>query len=905
MRYFPFRARFVRFVGLFRKKQHEGEMNAELRAHLDALIERNLASGMSPDEARFAAVRAFGGVAQIAERARDERRSAWVEHLWLDLRYAARQLRKTPAFTFVAVLSLAIGIGANTAIFSFINVALLKTLPVQRPHELVVFDWVIGAQGGRPTVGSWGDLGSVDTDPATGRDANRVFSLRAFERFREGNARLTDMFAVALVWNPTIRIDDQSEIVVSQFVSGNYHSALGVAAFRGRTLTPTDDQPGAPPVAVISHHYWQSRFAGDPAAIGKTLMFNRVAATIVGVTPPGFAGTLLSIGSTDITLPLAMAPQFHPAGAKTTDVQFSWLRIMGRLKPGATREQAAASLEPVFHAVAHEAIPNQSDSPRLRATSGAWGRGEADRRNNARSLTLAMGLVALLLIAACANVANLLVARGATRRREIAVRLALGSGRGRIVRQLLAESVLLALLGAAAGLLLAVWGGPLLFFGETPELDARVLGFAISIAVVVSVAFGLAPALRATRVDLASEFQGGPRTLGGGARSRLSQTLMVVQVAISLVLLVGAALFARTVHNLKAIDVGFNRTHLLRFSVDGEPAGYGPTQFVDLHRRIAGRISALPGVRSVTYSRWAVLDNSSGYETGLAIPGQTLPGGKREGVRWDSVSENYFATLETPILLGRGLESQDSAPNAKTVVVNQAFAKHYFPDHEPIGQRIRVNNSEREIVGVVRDMKQIDFRQPTPPTVFVPFAQVMSAEAEFAVRTAGEPGALAAAVRSAVSEIDRNLLVTNVRTQDERVEGLLSEERLFARLTTFFGIVALALACIGLYGLMSYSVHRRTGEIGLRMALGALPAHVLRMILRESLSLVLLGVAVGLLAAAGAVRLVANLLYGLSPTDAPTYAAVAVLLIAVALLAALLPARHAAKIDPMIALRAE
>ncbi|HUR59863.1 MAG TPA: ABC transporter permease [Opitutaceae bacterium] len=899
------RAALVRFAGLFRRKRLEAEMNEEMRAHLDGLIERNLAKGMSPDEARYAALRTFGGVAQIAECARDVRRSAWGEQVLQDLRYAVRHLRKAPGFAAVVALSLALGIGASTTIFSFINSALLKPLPVRDPHELVLFEWVRGAQGGAPISGSWGDVGSSDLDPVTGRRGDRMFSLRAFERFREETATLTDVFAVAPFWGATVRVDDQVDRVQSnQLVSGNYFQALGVTVLLGRTLGPEDDRAGATPVAVISHRFWQTRLGGRPTVLGTIIFVNRIGVTIVGVTAPGFDGTLLSAGPIQLTLPLVLAPRLHQVGAKATRLQDGWLRIMGRLRPSTSAEQAAARLEPILHSLAREALPKEPDVPRLRATPGAWGRGETDRRNEAEQLSLLMGLAVLLLVAACANVANLQLARGAARRREIVVRLALGAGRGRIVRQLLVESLLLALLGAALGVLCAVWGGGLLFSGERPEVDGTVLGFAWVVAGLVAVGFGLAPALRGTRVDLAEEFQGSPRVLGGHRRSRLGQGLMLVQVAISLVLLVGAGLFVRTVKNLQALDVGFNRTHLLRFSIDAGAGGYARAQWAAVHARIAGRIGAVAGVRAVTYSGWAVLDNSSGFQDRFSIPGRTLAPGQ-EHVKWDRVGENYFETIELPLRSGRSLGGPDFAPAARVVVVNQAFVRAYFPDGGALGQRIRIQGAEREIVGVTGDMRPFDLRQDTPPMVWLPFAHSVTGDAEYIVRTFGEPAVVAAAVRAAVAEIERDLPLAEMHTQDERVESLLSTERLFARLAGFFGCVALVLACIGLYGFVSYAVHRRTGEIGLRMALGALPAQILRMILRQSLVLVVVGVVLGIAAASAASRLITSLLYEVSPVDPLTYAGVAGVLLIVASVAALLPARRAARIDPMVALRAE
>ncbi len=838
-----------------------------------------------------------------------------------DLRLALRQLAKSPGFTAVVVLSLALGIGANTAIFSLVNEFLLRALPVKNPEELVLFRHIAGAKGGRI---SRGEEGNSQTDPATGRYSATSFSLLTFERFRAHHPALSDVFAYAPFSGANVLIDGQPETDVSaQFVSGGYHTGLGVRAALGRILTEQDDRPGAEPVAVISHRYWQKRFGGDPSVLGRTMQVNKISVPIVGVTAAGFNGALQAGEAPGLSVALAHVARFQPDQIHKQYPWFWWVRIMGRLAPGTTAAQARASLEPTLQQTAHEGwlgvtklggpAPLEPDLPTLVADPGA--QGETDtRRRFAQSLHILMGLVSLVLFAACANVANLLLARGAARRRELAVRLALGATRSRLVRQLLVEALLLGLLGAALGLLLAWWSRDLVValrpFGNVAAvldlpLDGRVLGFTIAAALGTALLFGLIPALRATRLDLNAEFQGGTRTLGAGGRSRLSQTLMVVQIALSLVLLVSTGLFVRTLRNLQNVDTGFNRQGLVLFRIDALPAGYKREQFVALQTRLRERLENLPGIRGATYASVALL-NRGGVSRAVNIEGYTPSAGGSTSVAFSALAPNFFATMEMPLVLGRGFTEHDTATAPKVAVIDQAFAQKYFGAENPIGRRLGLGPQlEIEIVGVVRDASYSSLRAARQPTLFVPALQQIGGTANFALRTSGDPAAIFPAIRAAVREIDATLPVIDLRTQEEQIDRLNAQELLFARLSGFFGLLALALACVGLYGLMSYGVLRRTGEIGLRMALGALPTHVLRMILRESLALVAIGIGLGLAAAAAASRLVTSMLFGLSPTDPATYGTVALLLVVIATIATLLPARRAAKIDPMVALRAE
>lgn len=843
-----------------------------------------------------------------------------------DLKFAFRQLAKSPGFAAVAILSLALGIGANTAVFSLVNAVLLEALPVKNPEQLVVFNWLAEENVLPRSYGGW-----TQREPGTSKTTCTSFSIPTFEAFQKENGTLSEVFAFAPMDRVNVNVDGTAEIVDGGLVvSGNYHRGLGVSAVAGRVLTPDDDKPAAESVAVISYGYWQRRFGGDAAAIGKKVTVNGMPVTIVGVTGPSFLGAMQVGEVVNFTLPFGFAGRSSRGAGDGRRADFWWVRIMGRLKPGATAEQASANLEGVFRETARGNVhartlpgapavdPANVPLPQLRATPGGQGLYEA-RRGYAQSLRLLMGVVALVLLVACANVANLLLARGATRRREIAVRLALGASRARLIRQLLAESVLLAVLGAAAGLVFATWGTRALIamqpFGRALQLDApldwRVLGFTSAVALATGIIFGLAPALRSTRLNLTEEFQGGSRTLGAGARSALTKSLMVIQVALSLVLLVGAGLFIRTLRNLKNVEVGFNREQLLLFQVDAGANGATGPQALGTYDRMRDRLAALPGVRRASYSRIPLLGGGNMSIGSIVVAGYT-PTAVDEYVRANDVDHAYLATLEIPLLRGRDFNGHDTAANAARVaIVNQSFARKYFGTEDVVGQHFgNAGNTALniEIVGLMRDSRYSSVKSTVPPVAFFPFAQASAnsiGAAQFAVRFAGSGTTIAAAVRGVVREIDANVPITNVRTQEEQIDRLFTQERLFARLCSGFGVLALLLAAVGLYGLMAYAVQRRTGEIGLRMALGALPAHVLKMILRESLTLVALGVLVGLGAAMGATRWIASMLFGLPANDPVTYGCVALMLMAVAVIACLLPARRAAKIDPMVALRAE
>ena len=860
-----------------------------------------------------------------------------------DLRYGIRMLLKQKGLSTVALLSLALGIGANTALFSIVDAMLLKMLPVKEPDRLVLFKSVAPREF---SVGSYN--GNSNTDEATGLRTMTSFAYQSYQRLREQQGPLSDIFAFGGV-GLNLNADGQAEVVNGQTVSGNYYRALGVQTAVGRLLTDDDDKANAPAVAVLSHRFWEKRFGNDPAVVGKQINLNNLAFTIVGVSGKGFDGTA-GVGTTqDITIPLALEPQLYPDPKRSYMAGNSWwLRIMGRLQPGVTREQAQAQLENAFHqsVVEHRAARqaaakasggNQISDldpkqyPRLYADPG--GQGEMYRRKYyAPSLYLLLGVVGLVLLIACANVANLLLSRAAGRQKEISLRLALGASRWRLMRQLMTESVLLAVLGGLLGILFAVWlkdgliavslwGGRGMGTVLQPRLDWRVLGFTLALSLLTGIIFGLAPAWRTTRVDLTPSLKDSGRGSSAVHRSLLSRGLVVVQVALSLLLLVGAGLFVRTLVNLQRVDPGFNTQNLLLFEVQPSLIGYKDEKLHQLYERISERVEAVPGVQAVTFSRLPLLSFSSSSSSvflrdALSAPpdseGRIKPTG--EGYR-HTVRDNFLDVMGIPLLQGRTFGGQDSSTSPKVVVVNQTFANKFFPGENAIGKRFThdpAKPDEIEIVGICKDTKYQSQRDDIPPTVYSSYRQERPlGYAVFEVRTAGDPTAVVASVRNVMREIEPNLPVQNVKTQVEQADETLRMERLFAKLLTLFALLAQQLAAIGLFGVLAYAVSQRTHEIGIRMALGANRSNVLGMIVRQGMTLAVLGVVLGLVGAWVLTKYLeswvslSKMLFGVKVNDPLTYGLIAVLLTVVALIACYIPARRATKVDPLVALRYE
>jgi len=828
------------------------------------------------------------------------------DEMFQDLSYGARMLAKSPGFTAVAALSLALGIGANTAIFSLMDAVLLRMLPVRQPEQLVL----------------------VNTAQTTGLE--NQYSYPVYEQFRDQQRSFAGIFASSFVdrWNiktPTPGANGEPESVEGALVSGSYFSVLGVKPAMGRVFTMEDDRaPGGHPVAVISHRYWQRRWAGDPAAIGRTFTLNDTAFTIIGVAPPEFFG--VSVGQApDLWVPTMMKPQVYPGRNGLTDRGYTWAQIFGRLKPDVGLQQSQADLNLVFQRMqSQEDISQLSPqrqqefrSQRIELTPAGKGLSEL-RRRFSQPLGILMAVVALVLLIACANVANLLLTRAAARRKEIAVRLALGASRLRLIRQLLTESALLAFLGGALGLLFAYWSGGVLLAlastGTSPiPLDIspnpRILAFTIAVSMFTGILFGLAPALRATRVDLTPALKDTAPGSGGNA-ARYSfitggRLLIVTQVTLSLLLLVGAGLFIRTLRNLKNQDAGFNREQVLIARIDA--GGHKGEQLTDLYRKLFERINALPGARSASFAFQVFRGGESGICC-IAIQGAPpLPEADRR-VNAGYVAPKFFETMGTPLLQGRDFNLGDNENAQPVAVINEAAARHYFPDESPIGKRFLWLKKEIEIVGVVKDAKHYGLREQAPRMFYLPLFQ-RGRPNFLAARVAGDPmgkgAGIIAALRDEARAVDPKLSLLEITTLSAQVDASLVQERLIATLSGFFGLLALSLSSVGLYGVMSYTVSRRTAEIGIRMALGASAGRVMRMVLRETLLWVALGVALGLGAALATTRWVESLLFGLKPNDPLTIGLAATVLLAVAAVAAYLPARRASRVDPMAALREE
>ncbi len=834
-----------------------------------------------------------------------------------DLRYAFRMLIKSPGFTAVVVLTLALGIGANTAIFSLINAVLLKSLPVKNPQQLVLFQW---------DDNKWPPMFGQ-----TGWEAKYSFSYPAFDVFRTQNKALSGIFAFVPLGfnagNTTVGINGEPTLADGVMVTGQYFSTLGVTPLLGRGITEADESPAAPRVTVLSYAYWTRRFARDPSVVGKNITLNGIPFAIVGVAPASFYG--ISVGAEpDLWVAFDDSPNLRPwsasPGGGTNSVYSArnWLclNIIGRLQSGVTKGQAQSAFDTIFHQfVTAEWHPaKDGDVPHLTLAPGNQGL-PVFQENFGQSLYLLMVAVGLVLLIACANVATLLLARSSTRKKEISVRLAIGASRSRLIRQLLTESVLMSVLGGLLGLLFANWGTHALLAVITDAnngtmvldagTDSHVLLFMFVIAVLTGILFGLAPALHASKVDLASAMKDSAANVSDVRdKHHLGQSLIVAQVAASLILMIGAGLFVRTLVNYEDRDFGFNQRNLLTFGLDPTRAGYHDARLVNLYSQLLDRVQALPGVRSATLMADAPFSGWSN-NTQIAIEGE--PKRKAFGMRWQEVGPDFFQTMQIPVILGRGISRTDTAASQKVAVVDETFAKKYFGGKNPIGLRFGSGSADPkdwwEIVGVCRPAELTDPTSSLLAKAYMAYAQFPKDldEMFFEVRSEGPSAGVISELRDTVHQADPNLPLIGLKTQADETSEALAFQRLFARLTTVFGLLALVLAMIGLYGTMAYSVMRKTHEIGIRMALGANPSNVLSMVIRQGLTLTLIGVAIGIVAALGVTRLISSMIYGVTPYDPATFVLVAVVLVAVALLACYIPARRAMKVDPMVALRYE
>jgi predicted permease len=888
------------------------ELDEEIRAHIEMSAHEREERGESAEEAHAAARREFGNVGLVKETTRDVWGWAWIERLWQDMRYGLRMMRRSPGFTAIAVLTLALGIGANTAIFSLIDAIALRSLPVPNPQQLVLLQWKAHNSPSTNASYFYGGCPGEHTE-----SSGCSFSYPMFQQILSLQDSFSGLFAFAT--RPAdLSVNGRASQLNGAFVSGEFFPTLGARASIGRTLDPLDDVVGAQPVIVLSYAYWQDQLGADPNIIGKTAIVNRKPCSIVGVAQKGFQ---LDPGiPMDFWLPLAVQPEIDPYLPSRTAPNSLWLDLMARLKPGATPTRAAAALDIIFVPSATSGpkpIFKPGDAPQIALADAAEGLSTL-RQEFSAPLFVLTAAVGLILLIACANVAGLMLARSSARQKEMGVRRTLGAGPWRIIRQLLTESILLSSAGGLLGIALAALAVRSLasFLSANysslqidVSADGHVLGFTLVVSVVVGILFGLTPALRGSRVDVTPGLKESGTYSGATGRRwfPLSNILVVAQIAISIVVLDGAGLLVRTLMKLRALDVGFETQNVLLFSVDMTLSGYeafDDPRTYPTERELQNRLAALPGVTSASYSMTPLLSganmtsdfNLPGRPQSFALSADELP-----------VGPAFFETMRMPLVAGRTFSIADFASSAKPepIIINQTFARRLFGDANTLGRGISEVSSEKpqwQVIGVVRDAKYDSLRKKVAPTVYT---LDKDSGAAFELRTKGDPRPLIPLIREAVRQVDPNFLISGIKTQAEQIDQALYQERLVAALSSLFGVLAVVLASIGLYGLVAYGVVRRTHEIGVRMALGAQQREILRLMAKQGLGLTLAGVVIGVGVAAAITRYLETFLYGVRPIDPWTFGTMAILLSAVAALACYVPAHRAACVDPMVALKYE
>ncbi|MBV9072914.1 MAG: ABC transporter permease [Acidobacteria bacterium] len=909
----------LRFHSLFHRSRVEKELGEEFQYHLDRQIETLTSQGMSPNEARNAALRAMHGIDSQKEKCREARGIGVVEELLADSRYAVRAFAKNPALVLVIVCSIALGIGANTAIFSVINAVSLKMLPVREPGNLVLLKW---------TSKGWPEGIIEDVEGGGGQDkgglmSSNSFSSEVYAELKKQNHVFEQMLAFAANdENVNVELEGRAQSAHSQAVSGDFFAALGVSPILGRTMLPSDDTPSSSPVAIVSYDFWRKHFGSDTEVAGKTITYNGVPLSIAGVAPPEFFGERPG-DPIDIYIPLSFYqtqwtvhyPQDPLDSPKTW-----WLDIVGRKKPGVNDSRANAELQVIMERVLRSHV--QKSASAIIPTVGVMpaGRGLNDLRERfSTSLLLLMGMVALVLLIACANVAGLLMARASARQKEIAVRLSLGASRARIVRQLLVESLMLSAIGGAAGLLISFWASSALVrmlgsgrnaISLPTQIDLRVLAFTALVSILSGILFGLIPALSATRVNIAPTLKDNAAQFSTRAsRFAMGKTLVGAQVALSFLLLTASGLFLRTLTRLQNVNLGFDRHGLVTFEVRPGLNGYSDPQLIQYYEELQRRLQTVAGVRSAAFAQHGPID--SGWTShSPEIPGYTSPG-QQVDMNQHVVGPAYFETLNVPVLLGRAVGPQDTETSANVLVINETAMRKYFHGDNPLGKHLvygkHKNRISFEIVGVVGDVKYGKIRDDVPPTAYSPYQQskLISRQMVYLVRTNTDPAAVLGSVQQVCLALNKDVPPIRLQTEEDVVNGSLFLERTFAWLSGAFAALALLLACIGLYGTVAYAVTRRTAEIGIRMALGAERKRILRMIMSETLFIVGAGLLAGLPIAWIAVKLLKHQLYELSPHDPLTIVSCCFAILAIALFAGFMPARRAARVEPIIALRCE
>ena len=894
----------------FRRKILDRDLDEELQAYLELVSAEKMREGMSPEEAYRDARRDTGGVEQVIQSVRDVRAGVWLDKLVQDVRYGVRTLAKNPAFTLVAMATLALGIGANTAMFSLLDQVVLRLLPVRDPDQLVIV---------RETGNHYGNTYGANT-----------ISWPMFEDFRDNNQVFSGMFC-RFPATVTIGYDDRAAQIPAELVSGSYFPILGVVAALGRTIAPDDDAvPDSRPVVVLSYSFWRSYFDGDRTIVGRTIALNSHAMTVIGVAQPGFDGVELGIPA-KVFVPIMMKTEMtpHSDGLKDRRRRLSWVTAYGRLKPSVSLEQAQFSLQPLMHSILEMEVqqPEFTRSttpadrqPFLRNRVELLPGSENGLREYMRKpLWLLVALTGAVLLLACANLANLLLARATAREREFAVRLAIGAGRARIVRQLLTESLLLSAAGTVVGLALAFLTDRVLLriylpadaaaeFVVSPIPDGRVLAFVVGAMVLTSLVFGLLPAVRGSRTEITLSLKDRSSALSAGGIS-LRRMLVGIQVALSLLLLVGAGLFVRTLRNLDSLGPGFLTDHLLTFRIDPSLNGYSDEQTKSFYQRLDINLQTMPGVTSVGFSAMPLL---KGYAWQNAVLGKDFEGAPiEEQPVLSEVGPDYFATLGIPIVAGRAFTAKDVGP-AKYAVINESFAREYFRGRNPIGQRFGLVDDmepvspDIEVIGVIPDRKYRDLRETPPAQAYFPYLEgVHFRFMNVYLRTQVDPRQIEDELRERVRQFDPHVPVVGLQTMNEQIGFSLRTERLVASLSAVFGGLATLLAVIGLYGVTAYTVMRRTREIGIRMALGAMPVDVIAMVMHEVFILIGAGLAAGFSLALALANLVRSQLFGLNPRDPLTFVGSAIVLTVAAGLAGLIPALRASSLAATTALRHE
>ena len=891
-------------------------LREEMELHLAEKAAELEADGVTAERARAEARRRFGNV----ELKHEESREIWITRFWSelgqDIRYGCRTMVANKAFSALAVLSLALGIGANTAIFSFMDSILLRSLPVADPESLVVLNW--HSRPPQDASGQWAHvihgLQGILWPGDKGAMVSGMFPYRAFETLREDNPVFSTLFGYFNGLHLNLAVRGQATSAGVEYVTGEYFRGLAVSPAAGRLIDSEDDRPGAAPVAVISFATSQNRFGGPPNAIGQSILVANVPFTVVGVAPPEFFG-VDPAAAPDLYLPLHtnLLTDGAEAGRMYPDENFYWIEMMGRLRSGVSMAQAQAALAPRFHQWVAATATTDGERARLPAlmlNPGAAGLGSL-RRQYSKPLYVLLAMVALILAIACANIANLLLARAATRRREMAVRLSLGAGRFRVVRQLLTESVMLASLGGALGVLFAIWGVRSLTlllsngrenFTLHAELNWSVLGVTAALSVVCGLLFGLAPAIQSTRPDVMPALKDGR---GSGPRRRAQHVLVVAQIAFSFLILVAAGLFVRTLNKLHSVQLGYARENILLFSLNARQAGHRDPEIATFYTNLRRRFESIPGVSSATLSQSSII---SADRAGKTYRGTMKIGAVAiQGASVMVAGPRFLRTMQIPILTGREIDDHDQPGSTPVAVISERLARTYFGNENPVGRRITFVDEKRdlEIVGVSANLRYGGLKEGSPMTVFVAVSQFSPDGMTYALRAAGDPLGYVKSVQEIVWEADSRIPVTNVATQAAEIDRTIRQEGMFAKLCTAFAVLALLIACVGLYGTMSYSVTRQIGEIGIRMALGAQRGAVVWMVLRHALLLAVVGLAISVPAALIASRLVKSFLFETQPNDPGTLALAGVLLLSAAILAGYAPARRASRIDPLAALRHE